>query len=82
MGTFVHKPGSFSLFRNLRKKEGDRLPDYQGEGVDLDGNSFECAGWVKGEGAKRFLSCVMKPKAATQPTAKPVPSDDSDLPPF
>ena len=72
---FVQKPGGFALFRNARKKEGDRLPDYQGEGLDIDGNPIEVAAWVK-EGAKgKFLSCAIKPKTATQPPAKA--SDDS-----
>ena len=80
MATFVHKPGSFSLFRNLKKKEGDRLPDYQGSGMDIDGNEFECAGWVKGEGGKKFLSCTMKPRTATHPPTKTPPLDDDSAP--
>ena len=79
---FQYKPGSFSLFRNTKKLAGDRLPDYKGEGKDTDGNDIEVAAWIR-DGAKgKFMSCTMKPKAATQPPAKvpPMPSDDSDIP--
>ncbi len=76
---FQHKPGSFSLFRNAKKLPGDRLPDYRGEGKDVDGNAIEVAAWVK-DGAKgKFMSCVIKPKSATQPPPKP-PQDDFDAP--
>lgn len=83
MATFVHKPGTFSLFRNLKKQEGDKLPDYRGPGMDVDGNEIEVAAWIR-DGAKgKFMSCQIKPATATQPpkvTKAPPPADDSDIP--
>jgi len=77
------KPGSFSLFRNVKKLDGDRQPDYRGDGLDNAGNPIEVAAWIK-EGAKgKFMSCTfklkeVKPTQYAQPRS--VPDDDSDIP--
>jgi len=79
---FVPRPGSFTLFKNVRKVEGSKMPDYSGDGLDIDGNAIEIAAWVR-EGAKgKFMSCTIKPKTATQPPKQyaPPPDDDQGIP--
>lgn len=81
MATFVHKPGSFSLFRNIRKPEGSKQPDYAGPGRDVDGNEIEVSAWIQEGKQGKFMSCQMKPKVATQPPPKaPAYDPDSDVP--
>ena len=46
---------SGNLFRNTRKQDGDKLPDYNGT-IKVDGVEKQIAGWVR-QGAKgTFLS--------------------------
>ena len=78
MAEFIHKPGSFTLFKNDRK-EADNHPDYKGEGKDLQGQSIEIAAWIK-EGKKgKFMSCSFKVASARQ-AKQEAPPDDSDRP--
>lgn len=87
---FVHKPGSFSLFKNDKGENASR-PDYRGEGKDLAGNEIEVACWLKDGGKGKFMSCSIKmkgdrqqaqPKPTTQPTQeRPArPASDKRLP--
>jgi hypothetical protein len=47
------------MFRNQRKQEGDRLPDYEGRLI-VHGTKLRVAGWIK-QGAKgKFLSLAVK----------------------
>jgi hypothetical protein len=66
---YVHKPGTFSLFKNDKGENANR-PDYRGEGKDLAGNDIEISAWIKGTKPKTFLSCVFKVKGAEQTSAK------------
>lgn len=52
---------SGTLFRNNKKQEGDKLPDYNGT-IKVDGVKKQIAGWVR-QGAKGvFLSLkVLEP---------------------
>lgn len=72
---YEHKPGSFSLFKNRHKEEGDKKPDYRGDGMDLDGNMIEVAAWIKtpASGGK-FMSCNIKRKDEQKTTAPAKPS--------
>jgi hypothetical protein len=44
---YEHKPGSFSLFKNKDKTKGDNRPDFNGDGMHLDGTKFRAAVWLK-----------------------------------
>lgn len=87
MSEFVHKPSSFSLFKNTRKT-ADNHPDYTGTGKDLDGNDIEVAAWLKDGGKGKFMSCTFKVKGQKQqeqPKRTPAPDDggmdiDNDQP--
>lgn len=54
---FEHKPGSFSLFKNTYKSDGDQKPDYKGKGKDLAGNDIEVAAWKRDGKDGVWLSC-------------------------
>ena len=69
MSEFVHKPGSFSLFRN-DKGDNPKRPDYTGEGMDLDGNAIEVAAWIKEGNKGKFMSASFKRKDARKETPK------------
>ena len=77
------KPGSFSLFKNDRK-EKDSHPDYQGDGIDLDGKPVWVSAWLKHGAKGTFMSCSMNLKEAKKETPrKPAvtdPFDDTSLP--
>jgi hypothetical protein len=48
------------LFRNLRKKEGSKQPDYRGE-LLIDGGVLEIAGWMReAKNGSRFLALVVQ----------------------
>jgi hypothetical protein len=70
---YVHKPGTFSLFKN-DKGDNPKRPDYRGDGMDMAGNAIEISAWLK-DGAKgKFMSCTFKMKGAEQtPAKRPVP---------
>lgn len=62
MSDYVPKPGDVSIFKNTKKEEGDRRPDYDGKGIDLNGNDFRIALWVKeGKNGKFFSGKLDKP---------------------
>jgi hypothetical protein len=47
------------MFRNQRKQEGDRQPDYEGRLI-VHGTKLWVVGWIK-QGAKgKFLSLAVK----------------------
>ena len=53
--SYEQQDNSGTLFRNTRKQEGDKLPDYNGT-IKVDGVEKQIAGWVR-QGAKgTFLS--------------------------
>jgi hypothetical protein len=52
---FEHKPGSFSLFKNKDKQEGDNRPSYNGEMIRF-------AVWLKKDkNGATFMSGKMEP---------------------
>jgi hypothetical protein len=71
MSDYQPKPGSGALFKNRHKEAGDNKPDYTGNGVDLNGQPFLIAAWVKRpEGKPPFMSFALSlPKEQQQ--AKP-----------
>ena len=60
---YEHKPGTFSLFKNKHKVEGDNKPNYTGTGKDRDGSDIDVSAWIKAPaGGGKFMSCVIKEK--------------------
>ncbi len=53
--------GQGTLFRNTKKEEGSKQPDYRGE-VKLDGTLMEVAGWIKEGKNGKWVSLSIKPK--------------------
>ena len=78
------------LFKNDRKVEGDKKPEYTGS-LNVDGVEFFLDAWLKvGASGKKFMSVSVKRKdkqTAAAPAAKPAPvssgfDDFDDAPPF
>jgi len=86
------------LFKNDRKQEGDKKPEYTGS-LNVDGVEFFLDAWLKvGKSGAKFMSVSVKrkdkqPEAALQqrqpaPAARQAPAsqgsgfDDMDEPPF
>ena len=77
------------LFKNDRKVEGDKKPEYQGS-LNVDGVEFFLDAWLKvGKSGAKFMSVSVKRKdkqASSAPAAKPAPVNsgfddmDSDIP--
>lgn len=73
---YERKPGEFSMNKN-DKGDNPKRPDYRGDGIDLNGQPVEIAGWIKDGPKGKWMSCTMKPKQArpapneVTPEAKP-----------
>lgn len=81
MAEYQHKNGSFSLFKNSYKQDGDNKPDYKGRGKDLAGNDIEIACWLRDgkDGGPRWLSCQMAPpREKQQPSQQPATTPAQD----
>ncbi len=60
---YEQKPGQGALFKN-DKKGNEKAPDYRGS-ANIDGTTFEVAGWIKkNEWKAPFLSLSVKRKEA------------------
>lgn len=84
---YEHREGSGSLFKNTKKEEGSRQPDYRGDAM-VNGEVMEVSAWIKENASGgKFFSLSIKPKQA-QREEKPAPERkvtkiadlDSDLP--
>lgn len=79
------KEGSGALFKNNKKEEGSKQPDYRGD-VLLGGVMYEIAGWIKNSGKGPFLSLNVKPKdeqrGSTNKVRAEEPARDNDSIPF
>ena len=85
------RDGSGSLFRNEKKQEGERTPDYRGDAM-VNGKRVEIAAWVKeAASGKKFLSLKFsEPREQTEapraaPAARPsprphTPTPDTEIP--
>lgn len=69
---YVRKPGEFSMNKN-DKGDNPKRPDYRGDGIDLNGEPIEVAGWIKDGPKGKWMSCTMKPKQATESKPAPTP---------
>lgn len=62
-----------ALFKNERKTEGDKKPEYTGS-LNVDGVEFFLDAWLKTSSAgKKFMSVSVKRKD-NQPAAAPAPA--------
>ena len=79
---YEQQDNSGALFRNNKKQEGDKLPDYNGT-IKINGVEKQIAGWVK-QGAKgSFLSLkISEPykKPLDAKVVKTKTEDSDDLP--
>ena len=66
---FEQRPGSGVLFKNTKKGDNTKAPDYTGNALSPSGEHFELSAWIK-EGAKgKFMSIALKPKF--EPNSQP-----------
>jgi hypothetical protein len=79
---YEQQDNSGALFRNNKKQEGDKLPDYNGT-IKINGVEKQIAGWVR-QGAKgSFLSLkISEPykKPLDAKVVKTKTEDSDDLP--
>ena len=79
---YEKQDNSGALFRNNKKQEGDKLPDYNGT-IKINGVEKQIAGWVR-QGAKgSFLSLkISEPykKPLDAKVVKTKTEDSDDLP--
>ena len=73
---YEQKPGDFAIFKNDRKEEGSKQPDYTGNGLDLNGNKVQISCWLNQGKNGKFFSCKMKPPYEGKAKQEEGPSDD------
>lgn len=77
----VKYDNSGALFRNDRREEGSRQPEYSGN-ITVDGVEYWLSAWIK-EGQKgKFFSLAVKPKQPKPDVSKPIDQDMNDEIPF
>ena len=69
MSDFQQRENTGALFRNTRKDKPSQ-PDYRGD-LNVGGEAYELAAWLKEGKNGKFLSLSVKPKEAPRPTDKP-----------
>ncbi len=75
MSGYVPKPGDISVFKNQNKQPGDNRPDYDGKGLDLNGNEIRIALWIKEGKNGKFMSGKLEvPRPKQQPAQQPAPA--------
>jgi hypothetical protein len=68
---YEHREGSGSLFKNHKKEEGSKQPDYRGDAM-VNGVVMELSAWIKEGNGGKFFSLSIKPKEARE--EKPAPA--------
>lgn len=59
---YEQRQNSGVLFRNDRKPEGSKQPDYKGD-LNVEGVRYEMAAWIReGKTGSKFLSLSIKKK--------------------
>lgn len=83
MSGYTHREGNGSLFKNERKQQGDRTPDYRGDAL-VNGQLVEIAAWIKeSSSGKKFLSLKFqepRDRSAPRVESTPAPIPDTDVP--
>lgn len=67
------------LFRNDRKGDNPKAPDYTGTGTH-NGEEIRISGWIKQGKKGKFLSLSFQPKSGNQDQRRQANDDDSDIP--
>jgi uncharacterized protein (DUF736 family) len=68
-----------AMFRNDRKKEGSKEPDYRGT-LNVAGTDYELAGWKRtSKKGVAFLSLTIQLPRNTN-DQRPAPMDNEDIP--
>lgn len=74
---------TFTLFRNTKKREGKRDPDFTGTFTDMDGVEHYLDAWSQTpkNGGEKFLSgkAKMKEKKPEQFAPRPAPQQRAEL---
>jgi hypothetical protein len=71
---YEQRPGGGVLFKNTKKGDNEKAPDYTGNALSLTGEYFELSAWIK-EGAKgKFMSIALRPKFEPQQSAPSKPA--------
>ena len=70
---YEHREGSGSLFKNHKKEEGSKQPDYRGDAM-VNGEVMEVSAWVKEGNNGKFFSLSIKAKQV-QREEKPVKAE-------
>ena len=79
------KPGEVTLFVNATKEKGDNKPDFKGNGINLDGERIDIAGWiartkdgeiVKDKNGNKILNCKIQLEYKTDESSEEPPEDD------
>lgn len=63
---YEQKPGQGSLFKNMKKGDNVKSPDYTGS-ANIDGVTHDIAAWIKKpEGKTPFMSLSIKVKKVAE----------------
>lgn len=69
------------LFKNKKKVEGSKHPDYQGD-INIDGTEMRLSAWIKtAKSGEKFMSLSVSPRqdnSGQRPAAKPSNQQVSD----
>ena len=81
MAKFEQRENSGVLFKNDKKEEGSKQPDYRGD-ANIYGQTVEVAGWLKqSQNGNKFISLSFKEKEEYRPSQRDHgPDHDSDIP--
>ena len=79
MSDFQQRENTGALFRNTRKDKPSQ-PDYRGD-LNVGGEAYELAAWLKEGKNGKFMSLSVKPKEAPPQGYTNKPDFDED-PPF
>lgn len=59
---YEQRPGNGVLFRNNKKGDNAKAPDYTGNALSPDGEYFELSAWIKEGNKGKFMSISLKHK--------------------
>lgn len=86
---YEKRNGDISIFKNNKKTEGSKQPDYQGELLTPDGEILQVSLWVKEGKSGKFFAGMVKPPFSPQAQTKVNPQaptrlteEESDSLPF
>ena len=67
---YEQKPGQGALFKNSKKGENEKAPDYTGT-INIEGTTYQLAAWIKRSGEKPpFMSISAKVQQTVQQSSE------------